>query len=617
VISGELVLKSTSVAIFSLFTIFAAIVVVKEISKPDDPLLKIIDEHCIKTASTTELSGSEKVDFVKFGSEERFFNSDFDCLFIDSSLKKRNYFTERIFKRGAIQKSDYLFLGAKGVLLKKFNRDLKPWADLIFKCYKMSECSYNAKEDPKFTVTFEFLDSNGKSVASNTFADTNISQILRNGKELIKNILTIRNKTIDSLLLNLQFHKNYALIENKDKKNINSLVKYRRDGLYLKSRGAKIRMLPRETRLDPHKKIGQKGKQYGLKKDEIDKKHSSLYIFRTEQFLEKDGKMEQFTGMFYLDKREYSNELVMEFLPRFIMKSQKKNGSFEEIIKIANGKPAGKKRHLLSQLLIAESLLSYGEKRKDQQALKAVQRALDYVSPKMENRDTDFLITIFYSLLLNYSRVTNSEKYSETMTLLKEKIDAVVNVSKYEYIGIVLDSILDIYSETSDEKWLLKFDKLSNKCLNYISKTKLPAATKLKIYSYLLSPLSRKESETGKKLLNSAMIFFEQHIQPETSFPEFSGGFFKTREPDIVNTALFARGVSLFLKNRPENIFMKNARYKMSSFIKYHIVTSDDIEKWDSPKTKEKVLGGVRYNTKSRNIYTAATAQSLVFFTYQ
>jgi hypothetical protein len=78
---------------------------------------------------------------------------------------------------------------------------------------------------------------------------------------------------------------------------------------------------------------------------------------------------------------------------------------------------------------------------------------------------------------------------------------------------------------------------------------------------------------------------------------------------------MVARAVSLYLKKGNEDAYFSLFKDRVENFLKYHVVTSDDMEKWQTPQAKKKVLGGMKYNFKSRNVYTVATAQSLLFFT--
>ena len=249
-ITIEKVLRFVSASTLAATVIFTIVVIIQEITKPKDVLERIKLEHC---ASVAELEEAPSFEYDLKESES-------ECVFVSSNLREKTDFADSLFKFRKLESFDYLFAGKNGILLKKNDNSIEKEAGSIIKCFRNEKC-HDTVPDKKRTVTATAWDVNGNVVMSVTYEDELISSTAKNLKKLFNEIAKIKKLDLSKLRLILYFHSKYAYLEDKSEKYLITLPKSGVDGLYLKSRGAKIRLLPWEYSTNPLSVLDRKGSQ--------------------------------------------------------------------------------------------------------------------------------------------------------------------------------------------------------------------------------------------------------------------------------------------------------------------------------------------------------------------
>ena len=375
-ITIEKVLRFVSASTLAATVIFTIVVIIQEITKPKDVLERIKLEHC---ASVAEL---DKAPSFEYDLKE----SESECVFVSSNLREKTDFADSLFKFRKLESFDYLFAGKNGILLKKNDNSIEKEADSIIKCFRTDECSLNIP-DTKRTITATAWDVNGNVVMSVTYEDELISSTAKNLKKLFNEIAKIKKLDLSKLRLILYFHSKYAYLEDKSDKYLITLPKSGVDGLYLKSRGAKIRLLPWEYSTNPLSVLDRKGAQYGLDKDEYKKDVASVYFYRTTQFSEDDGNAVPWLDGSALKKGEYSSKFSLHLIAKHLKNIQREDGSFPTELETTDAKEKNAKESLLMQAYASEVLFRMAERLEDPSLAEAAEKTLKYVLEKEEKDD--------------------------------------------------------------------------------------------------------------------------------------------------------------------------------------------------------------------------------------
>ena len=310
-ITIEKVLRFVSASTLAATIIFTIAVVIKELTKPKDILERIKKEHCASVSELEEAPDAEYSYNLK--------HSESECVFVPSSLREKSDFIDALFKFRTLKGFDYLFADRNGILLKKNggSLELEKEAGFIIKCFRNEKCP-DSVPDKKRTVTATALDINGNVTMSVTYEDEFISATAKNLKKLFNEIAKIKKLDLAKLRLILYFHSEYAYLEDKSDKYLISLPKSGVDGLYLKSRGAKIRLLPWEYSTNPLSVLDRKGSQYGLDKNEYQKEVASVYFYRTTQFSENNGNAVPWLDGSALAKENYSPNFFLHLIAKHL-----------------------------------------------------------------------------------------------------------------------------------------------------------------------------------------------------------------------------------------------------------------------------------------------------------
>ena len=361
----EKVLKFVSASTLAATLIFIAVVVVQELTKPKEVLERIKKENCASFFEFATPPENES-DLEKAAAE---------CVFVPETQVKNSEFAESLSKFRKLDGFDYLFAGKSGILLKKNSGSPLEEADFILRCFRQEKCPGEIP-DSKKTVTAVALDSTGKAVISVTYEDNLVSSTAKNLKKLFNEIAKIKKLDISQLRLVLYFHSEYAYLEDKNDKYLISLPKSGVDGLYLKSRGAKIRLLPWEYSVNPLSVLDRKGAQYGLEKDEYKKDVASVYFYRTTQFSENNDIAIPWLNGSSLKKQDYSPLFSLRLIAKQLKNIQKNDGSFPTELETDDATEKKAKESLLMQAYAAEILFKGAEILEDPSLSEAAEKAL-------------------------------------------------------------------------------------------------------------------------------------------------------------------------------------------------------------------------------------------------
>ncbi len=289
--TGDRFLKIVTGALVLGFVIFAAIVVVRELTRRSDPLTRLVEESCTTLAAvgTDAPPGASFLPNAPSSLEE--IAGIASCLFLGATVRDATALTASFFSHEPIAGWDYLYLGPRGVLVTRDDRSFSDKAEIIRACIRQKGCDEGMSEEEPFSLTISLLTVSGERPVTTSFYDRRLRDILREAPTLLAEMSAAKKQDIRNLLIEVAFHRRYALIGAPDEKSLATLARPDRDGLFLASRGAKIRLLPWEYKTNPLRLIASRGASYGLEKEEYRKEIATLKIFMTERFREEGTRM--------------------------------------------------------------------------------------------------------------------------------------------------------------------------------------------------------------------------------------------------------------------------------------------------------------------------------------
>ena len=595
-ITIEKVLRFVSASTLAATVIFTIVVIIQELTKPKDVLERIKKEHCASVAELEEAPSAEYSYNLKHSGSE--------CVFVPSSLREKSDFIDSLFKFRVLKSFDYLFAGKNGVLLKKNggSPELEKEAGFIIKCFRTNECSLNIP-NKKRTITATAWDVNGNVAMSVTYEDELISATTKNLKKLFNEIAKIKKLDLSKLRLILYFHSNYAYLEDKSDKYLRTLPQSGIDGLYLKSRGAKIRLLPWEYSTNPLSVLDRKGTQYGLDKDEYKKDSASVYFYRTTQFSENDGKAVQWLDGSSLAKENYSPKFFLHLIAKHLKNIQREDGSFPTELETTDAKEKNVKESLLMQAYASEVLFRMAERLGDPSLAEAAEKTLKYVLEKEEKDDA--ARAKLEALMVRQKKDMGYQYRFFDFDTAEKAITA-----NFIYSGIFIEAFsLLSKDKNKDEKIIMLLKKATS--LFGSANTE----NKLRFIGYLADFNPEKGTASYKVMKDffaSQTAFLEEMTFDDRGFMHEAGTFTTDKSKNLPDTSL-----SLLLADG-----LKKAEYNYLideetwfGFITKLIVSSDDFPNWGSTKAKAKIQGGVRASNRSKTVKLSNTLRAASYFT--
>ncbi len=602
-ITIEKVLRFVSASTLAATVIFTVVVVIKELTKPKDVLERIKQEHCTSVADFDNSAFNEYAYTLK--------HPDSDCVFfVPSSLRKKSHFADSVFKFGKLDHFDYLFAGKNGILLKKNDDSLEKEADFLIKCFRTDECSLNIP-DTKRTVTATAWDINGNLMMSVTYEDELISATAKNLKKLFNEIAKIKKLDLSKLRLILYFHSEYAYLEDKSDNYLISLPKSGVDGLYLKSRGAKIRLLPWEYSTNPLSVLDRKGSQYGLDKDEYKKEVASVYFYRTTQFSENNGVMFSKYGNAVpwldgssLEKGDTSN-FARQLIAKHLKNIQREDGSFPTELETTDAKEKNAKESLLMQAYAAEVLFRMAEYLEDPALTEAAEKTLKYVIEKEEKDDA--AVSKLEALMVRQKKDMGYQFQFFDFDRTEKAITA-----NFIYSGIFIEAFsLLSKDKNKDEKIVM----LLKKAISLFEGAS--TENKMRFIGYLADFTPEKESASYKAMEDffaSQTGFLKERTFDDRGFWYEEGTFTTDKSKNFPDTSLSLLIADGFTKARVNDLIDEKEVFFLFDFIPKLIVSSDDFPNWGSVKAKAKIQGGVRASNRSKSVKLSNTLRAASYF---
>jgi len=597
-ITIEKVLRLVSASTLAATIIFTVVVVVKELTKPKDILERIKKEHC---ASVSEFDNSA---FNEYAYIVR--HPDSDCVFVPSSLREKSHFAGSVFKFSKLDDFDYLFSGKSGILLKKNDGslELEKEADFIIKCFRNEKCP-DSVPDKKRTVTATALDINGNVTMSVTYEESTISATAKNLKKLFNEIAKIKKLDLAKLRLVLYFHSEYAYLEDKSDKYLISLPKSGVDGLYLKSRGAKIRLLPWEYSTNPLSVLDRKGSQYGLDKNEYQKDVASVYFYRTTQFSENDGKAEPWLDGSSLRPQEYSSNFFRHLIAKHLKNIQREDGSFPTELETSDAKEKNAKESLLMQAYAAEVLFRMAETLEDKSLAEAAEKALKYVLEKEEKDDA--ATAKLEALMLKQKKEIGYQYQFFDFDRTEKAITA-----NFIYSGIFIEAFSLLSKDKNKDE---KIVELLKKAISLFESAS--TENKMRFIGYLADFNPEKESISYKAMKDffaSQTVFLKDRAFDDRGFWYEEGTFSSDKSKNFPDTSLSLLIADGFTKARVNDLIDEKELFFFFGFIPKLIVSGDDFPNWGSVKAKAKIQGGVRASNRSKSVKLSNTLRAASYF---
>lgn len=601
-ITSEKLLKTISLIIFFSAILFTAVTVIIELMKPEDRFEQIVQEYC-----HDGYSGLDREESTQELSEQ-------DCIFI-SSGKLRSPALHKYEGMRNIEGFDRLFIGSRGILLKKNRTDYQAPAASVLKCIRKGDCP-SGNTGSKYTVTIEMNDSSGRLSASVSYVDTELSQISKNSRKLFTDIVKLKNSDMNTLRTLIYFHHQYTFIENKSPEHVVSLMKKGLDGLYLESRGAKIRVLPDEYgQNDPFDLLDKKGKQYGLEKEEYKKDEASVFIYRTSQFIEHNGDMVPFFINSKTGKTGYSDRISALFIIKHLKNIQEPSGRFISGFEIFNAKDTDEKDSNISQAYAAMALFRLAEQLNDPSLREMAVRSYNYISGIGNKNEELQAFEIILRSICKEDCPENGRMNSFADSL--KKIETVKTLSEAHPLstGVFINAALSVRNDPAFEAELAELLRSS------VSGTGVMKTKDKVIYTASIAEISVPEkSEIAsviKQYLEDNKNFLDSIRFDDRNFGDMSGSITLKQSAERPETAL-----SIILANGLSSASAKGmspaAASKLSadagSFIKNLIITDDDFPAWGSTSAKQKVQGGIRAFPGSAKIRLFNTARALNYF---
>ena len=605
--TNEKLIQLISVSIVSVTVIFSIVIVIRELAKPRDMFERIVSAECsdLITLDASLLRESELRE--KAG----------DCILVPAELLKATPLFEKISAFGSLNGFNYQYIGKKGVLIKKSDENNAENAKLILGCLKDNECP--KKPVNAGTVTIMMQNSSGKVEISETYSDIPVHRTALNFKKLLKELSGIKKLDASKLRLTLVFHRSYAYIEDKTPEFVNSLLKKGVDGLYLKSRGAKIRVLPFEYSDNPVNVADRKGRQYGLDKEEYKKDEASFYHYRTEQFIEKNGEMVPWFGIYGQAKSAYSDNLATLLISKHLRSTQKKGGHFPSEIEIFSGEDKKEKASLSLLISAATTFLKAKEALNDSSFLELALKTAGYVIEKELNND----VTKGY--LVDFIDLCGDECQSPAYSVKKKELSQyfgdIKNVfSMIEKEPVFTGVFVQAFSKAFEgkEKELKTVDLLE---AGFNKFKELKESDKLRFISYLTTAQFVKGTASGEKIssfLNDQTDFLKATLFDDRGFADLSGSFRTTGRknnlPDTALSLLLATGLSRAVSYGYHNEAILDMEAGIGNYLRFLTVTDDDFPNWGDVKAKTIVQGGVRNAPGAETVKFANSSRALEYF---
>ncbi|MBR4532868.1 hypothetical protein IKO70_10740 [bacterium] len=595
-ITIEKVLRFVSASTLAATIIFTVVVVVKELTKPKDILERIKKEHCASVSELEEAPSFEYTHAMKY--------SESECVFVPSSLRGKTNFTSALFNFRRLDAFDYLFAGKSGILLKKNDDSLEKEADFIIKCFRNEKCP-DSVPDKKRTVTATAWDVNGNLMMSVTYEDDLISATAKNLKKLFNEIAKIKKLDLTKLRLVLYFHSEYAYLEDKSDKYLISLPKSGVDGLYLKSRGAKIRLLPWEYSTNPLSVLDRKGSQYGLDKNEYQKDVASVYFYRTTQFSENDGNAEPWFDGSSLQKNDYSPKFSLHLISKHLKNIQREDGSFPTELETSDAKEKNAKESLLMQAYAAEVLFRMAEYLEDPALAEAAEKALKYVLEKEEKDDA--ATAKLEALMLKQKKEIGYQYQFFDFDRTEKAITA-----NFIYSGIFIEAFSLLSKDKNKDE---KIVELLKKAISLFESAS--TENKMRFIGYLADFNPEKESASYKAMEDffaSQTAFLKEMTFDDRDFWYEEGTFTTDKSKNFPDTSLSLLLADGLMKAFNNGLIDSETGLRSSDFIRKLIVSSDDFPNWGSVKAKARIQGGVRASNRSKSVKLSNTLRAASYF---
>ena len=594
-ITIEKVLRFVSASTLAATVIFTIVVIIQELTKPKDILERIKLEHCASVAEL-ETPPENESDLGKASS---------DCVFFTATQSKEHDFAATLSNFRKLEDFDYLFAGKNGILLKKNDDSLEKEADFLIKCFRKDECSLNIP-NTKRTITATAWDVNGNVAMSVTYEDELISATAKNLKKLFNEIAKIKKLDLSKLRLVLYFHSNYAYLEDKSEKYLITLPKSGIDGLYLKSRGAKIRLLPWEYSTNPLSVLDRKGTQYGLDKDEYKKDVASVYFYRTTQFSEDDGNTVPWLDGSTLKKADYSPNFSLHLIAKHLKNIQREDGSFPTELETTDAKEKNAKESLLMQAYASEVLFRMAERLKDPALIEAAEKTLKYVLEKEEKDDV--AVSKLETLMVRQKKDLGYQFQFFDFERTEKAITA-----NFIYSGIFIEAFsLLSKDKNKDEKIVM----LLKKAISLFEGAS--TENKMRFIAYLADFDPEKGTASYKAMKDffaSQTAFLKEKAFDNRGFMHEKGTFTTDKSKNLPDTSLSLLLADGLMKAHINDLIDRETGVRSSGFITKLIVSSDDFPNWGSTKAKLKIQGGVRASDRSKTVKLSNTLRAASYFT--
>ena len=598
-ITIEKVLRFVSASTLAATVIFTIVVIIQELTKPKDVLERIKKEHCASVAELEEAPSAEYSYNLKHSGSE--------CVFVPSSLREKSRFAGSVFKFGNLDHFDYLFAGKSGILLKKNggSPELEKEAGFIIKCFRTNECSLNIP-NKKRTITATAWDVNGNVAMSVTYEDELISATAKNLKKLFNEIAKIKKLDLEKLRLILYFHSEYAYLEDKSDKYLITLPKSGIDGLYLKSRGAKIRLLPWEYSTNPLSVLDRKGSQYGLDKDEYKKDVASVYFYRTTQFSEDDGNTVPWLDGSTLKKADYSPNFSLHLIAKHLKNIQREDGSFPTELETTDAKEKNAKESLLMQAYASEVLFRMAERLKDPALIEAAEKTLKYVLEKEEKDDA--AVSKLEALMVRQKKDLGYQFQFFDFERTEKAITA-----NFIYSGIFIEAFSLLSKDKNKDEKIVMLLKKATSLFESAS-----TENKMRFIAYLADFDPEKGTASYKAMKDffaSQTAFLKEKAFDNRGFMHEKGTFTTDKSKNLPDTSLSLLLADGLMKAHINDLIDRETGVRSSGFITKLIVSSDDFPNWGSTKAKLKIQGGVRASDRSKTVKLSNTLRAASYFT--
>lgn len=611
-ITIEKVLRFVSASTLAATVIFTVVVVIRELAKPKDVLERIKQEHC---ASVSELDEAPSFEYDLKKSES-------ECIFVPSSLRKDSDFADSLFKFRKLEDLDYLFAGKSGILLKRTEKEaysaifkkfltkknadfMEEEADFIIKCFRNEKCP-DSVPDKKRTITATAWDINGNLMMSVTYEDELISATAKNLKKLFNEIAKIKKIDLSKLRLILYFHSEYAYLEDKSDNYLISMPKSGVDGLYLKSRGAKIRLLPWEYSTNPLSLLDRKGTQYGLDKNEYQKDAASVYLYRTTQFSENDGNAVPWLDGSTLKKADYSPNFSLHLIAKHLKNIQREDGSFPTELETTDAKEKNAKESLLMQAYGTEVLFRMAERLEDPSLADAAEKTLKYVLEKEEKDDA--AVSKLEAVMVRQKKEIGYQYQFFDFDRTEKAITA-----NFIYSGIFIEAFsLLSKDKNKDEKIVM----LLKKAVSLFESAN--TENKMRFIAYLADFDPEKGTASYKVMKDffaSQTGFLKERQFDSRDFWYEEGTFTADKSRNYPDTSLSLLLADGLLKALTNEMIDRETGLRSFGFITKLIVSSDDFPNWGSVKAKARIQGGVRASNRSKSVKLSNTLRAASYFT--